>query len=202
MVLALLRDAAVAPRLAAPPLAPLQATSAVQAALAPPTALTVAVAAAAAAGTAGGSGSSTGSSGLPLWPPSGVLPYRGLCLLAAPLCYLYDRPAASYRLLRALYCRCEYGMIHRCGCRMATRARVDPDSAALHTFSAHKKILEVAHPLIRPAPPRPAPGHRLPLRHWCRLHSLSAAGPPSPALPGLLRVFEAAMQVGVGSATG
>eukprot|EP00198_Chlamydomonas_reinhardtii_P004575 XP_001693911.1 predicted protein [Chlamydomonas reinhardtii] len=105
MVLALLRDAAVAPRLAAPPLAPLQATSAVQAALAPPTALTVAVAAAAAAGTAGGSGSSTGSSGLPLWPPSGVLPYRGLCLLAAPLCYLYDRPAASYRLLRALYCR-------------------------------------------------------------------------------------------------
>ncbi|KAG2433744.1 hypothetical protein HXX76_008107 [Chlamydomonas incerta] len=130
MTLALLRDAAVAPRLAAPPMAPLQAASPVLASLAPPAALTAAAAAPPPAG-----GGALHPPQPPLWPPSGVLPYRGLSLLAAPLCYLYDSPASSYKLLRALYCR-----------------------------------------------------------YWCKLHSLSAAGPASPALPGLLRVFEGLMQ--------
>ncbi|EFJ43152.1 hypothetical protein VOLCADRAFT_119175, partial [Volvox carteri f. nagariensis] len=89
---------------------------------------------------AGGSGGSAASSSKhpqhpPYYPPSGVLPYRGISLLAAPLCYMYDSAASSYHMFRALYCR-----------------------------------------------------------YWSKLHSLSSAGPPSPALPGLLRVFEYLLQ--------
>eukprot|EP00877_Chromochloris_zofingiensis_P003595 jgi/Chrzof1/13236/Cz07g25210.t1 len=39
------------------------------------------------------------------YPPSGLLPYNGLAAYAAPLCYLYDHPAAVYRIFSALYCR-------------------------------------------------------------------------------------------------
>ncbi|GFR49576.1 hypothetical protein Agub_g11625, partial [Astrephomene gubernaculifera] len=131
MLLALLRDTRVASRLAAPPLTALHAASAVQAVPVPPprplgacrTATTTGAAGAdsgggggdvmAANGGGGGSSSSTVRQtaaatshwSLSYYPPSGVLPYRGLSLLAAPLCYLYDNPASSYRLFRAMYCR-------------------------------------------------------------------------------------------------
>ncbi len=39
------------------------------------------------------------------YPPSGVLPSPGLGLLAAPLCYLHEHPAAVYGLFRAMYVR-------------------------------------------------------------------------------------------------
>ena len=42
---------------------------------------------------------------LPAYPPSGVVPFRGLSLLIAPLCYLYDDPADVYFAFRALYTR-------------------------------------------------------------------------------------------------
>ncbi|MEW5318783.1 MAG: hypothetical protein WDW38_009973 [Sanguina aurantia] len=40
-----------------------------------------------------------------LFPPSGVVPFQGQVLHAAPLCYLYSSPAALYRMYRAMYCR-------------------------------------------------------------------------------------------------
>jgi hypothetical protein len=40
------------------------------------------------------------------YPPSGVLPCESMPLLAAPLAYLYKQPAAMFRCLRALFCRC------------------------------------------------------------------------------------------------
>ncbi len=39
------------------------------------------------------------------YPPSGVLPFRGLAAYAAPLAFLYPHPAAAYRVFVALYCR-------------------------------------------------------------------------------------------------
>eukprot|EP00873_Tetraselmis_striata_P042312 jgi/Tetstr1/462576/TSEL_007562.t1 len=38
-------------------------------------------------------------------PPSAVLPFAGLALLAGPLCYLYEEAAQLYHAFRALYCR-------------------------------------------------------------------------------------------------
>ncbi len=32
-----------------------------------------------------------------VWPPSGVLPFMGMALLAAPVCYVCDAPAQLYR---------------------------------------------------------------------------------------------------------
>ncbi len=40
------------------------------------------------------------------FPPCGVLLPQGSVLLAGPLCFMYDEPAAVYRMHRALYCRC------------------------------------------------------------------------------------------------
>jgi len=59
---------------------------------------------------------------LPAYPPSGVVPFRGLALLAAPLCYLYDDPADVYFAFRALYVR------HFCflGCLDAADGRAAP----------------------------------------------------------------------------
>ena len=37
--------------------------------------------------------------------PYGVLPVLGLAVLAAPLCYLFEHPAAVHRLFRSMYCR-------------------------------------------------------------------------------------------------
>lgn len=46
------------------------------------------------------------------FPPCGVLLPQGSVLLAAPLCFLHDSPAAVYRLHRALYCRyCRSGSL-------------------------------------------------------------------------------------------
>mmetsp|Transcript_13828 Transcript_13828/g.35745 ORF Transcript_13828/g.35745 Transcript_13828/m.35745 type:complete len:404 (-) Transcript_13828:224-1435(-) len=39
------------------------------------------------------------------YPPSAVLPFAGLALLAGPLCYLYAEAAQLYHAFRALYCR-------------------------------------------------------------------------------------------------
>jgi hypothetical protein len=51
------------------------------------------------------------------YPPSGLLPFRGLAALAAPLAFLYRHPAAAYRALLALYCR------HWCGLHALSAAR-------------------------------------------------------------------------------
>lgn len=39
------------------------------------------------------------------YPPSGVLPFQGLSAYLAPLCYLYDSPAATYPIWHAMYCQ-------------------------------------------------------------------------------------------------
>lgn len=39
------------------------------------------------------------------YPPSGILPFQGLALYLAPLCYVYEHPAAVYLVLAAMYCR-------------------------------------------------------------------------------------------------
>mmetsp|Transcript_34788 Transcript_34788/g.82505 ORF Transcript_34788/g.82505 Transcript_34788/m.82505 type:complete len:354 (+) Transcript_34788:278-1339(+) len=39
------------------------------------------------------------------YPPSGVLPFAGLSLLCAPLCYLYSDPSDVFHTFRAMYCR-------------------------------------------------------------------------------------------------
>ncbi|KXZ53401.1 hypothetical protein GPECTOR_7g1297 [Gonium pectorale] len=129
MLLAFLRDGQVAPRLAAPPPAQLQMGGPAEAMLAPSPAPQPLV-----MGSADGDAAAAGGA-VPYYPPCGALPHKGLALLAAPLCYMYDKPAASYKIFRAMYCR-----------------------------------------------------------YWSKLVSLSAAAPPRPALPGLLRVFEALLQ--------
>lgn len=116
LLLAFLRDAAVGPRLAAAPFAPLHASSAVQAAVvpSPPKPVTSRPSSgpdqqqgqpngARDACLGGGGGGAAGA--LQRYPPCGVLPFRGLALLAAPLFYLYDNPALAYRLFRSMYCR-------------------------------------------------------------------------------------------------
>ena len=47
-----------------------------------------------------GDGRSLGS-----YPPCGVVPFRGMARLVAPLCYLYPHPADAYAVFRALYTR-------------------------------------------------------------------------------------------------
>lgn len=39
------------------------------------------------------------------YPPSGVLPFQGLCAYLAPLCFLYGSPAAVYPVWHAMYCQ-------------------------------------------------------------------------------------------------
>ncbi|XP_046812263.1 TBC1 domain family member 19 isoform X1 [Lucilia cuprina] len=38
-------------------------------------------------------------------PPSGVVPFHGICMFAAPFCYLYDSPIGLYFTFRAFYIR-------------------------------------------------------------------------------------------------
>ncbi|XP_055919888.1 TBC1 domain family member 19 [Eupeodes corollae] len=38
-------------------------------------------------------------------PPSGVVPFHGICMFAAPFCYLYDSPMKLYFTFRAFYIR-------------------------------------------------------------------------------------------------
>lgn len=38
-------------------------------------------------------------------PPSGVVPFHGICMFAAPFCYLYDSPVCLYFTFRAFYVR-------------------------------------------------------------------------------------------------
>lgn len=38
-------------------------------------------------------------------PPSGVVPFHGICMFAAPFCYLYDSPKMLYFSFRAFYIR-------------------------------------------------------------------------------------------------
>lgn len=40
-----------------------------------------------------------------LYPASGILPFQGLSAFVAPLCYLYNSPAATYPVFKELYCR-------------------------------------------------------------------------------------------------
>lgn len=38
-------------------------------------------------------------------PPSSVVPFHGICMFAAPFCYLYDNPIKLYFTFRAFYIR-------------------------------------------------------------------------------------------------
>lgn len=38
-----------------------------------------------------------------LYPPSGVLPFKGLASFLAPVCYLYTRPSDAFAVFRAMY---------------------------------------------------------------------------------------------------
>ncbi len=53
----------------------------------------------------GGSTSGSGVSSLGEYPPSGVVPFRGLASLAAPACYLYPHPADALAAFTRLYAR-------------------------------------------------------------------------------------------------
>lgn len=55
-----------------------------------------------------------------LFPPSGVIPFQGLSLYVAPLCYLYTEAETAYFVFRQLYCK------YFC---------------LLHTFSSHSEGL-------------------------------------------------------------
>lgn len=39
------------------------------------------------------------------YPPSGIIPFEGLSLIAAPFCFLYDDPKDVYFTFRNFYCR-------------------------------------------------------------------------------------------------
>jgi hypothetical protein len=67
------------------------------------------------------------------YPPSGVLPYHGLALLAAPLCYLYRHPAGVYHMFRALYCRY--------WCRLHTLDGAP--EGLLHLYTVFEALLQV-----------------------------------------------------------
>ena len=49
-----------------------------------------------------------------LYPPNGVVPFRGLAMYIAPLCLLHQSPADCYYTFRALYCRhfCRLHSLH------------------------------------------------------------------------------------------
>lgn len=38
-------------------------------------------------------------------PPSGVVPFHGICMFAAPFCYIYNSPIQLYFTFRAFYIR-------------------------------------------------------------------------------------------------
>ena len=38
-------------------------------------------------------------------PPCGIVPFHGICMFAAPFCYLYDSPVSLYFTFRAFYIR-------------------------------------------------------------------------------------------------
>ncbi|KDR14568.1 TBC1 domain family member 19 [Zootermopsis nevadensis] len=40
-----------------------------------------------------------------VFPPSGIIPFHGFTMYAAPFCYLYDNPVALYHTFRAFYLR-------------------------------------------------------------------------------------------------
>ena len=49
-----------------------------------------------------------------LYPPNGVVPFKGLAMYVAPLCLLHQSPAECYFTFRALYCRhfCRLHSLH------------------------------------------------------------------------------------------
>lgn len=38
-------------------------------------------------------------------PPSGIVPFHGICMFAAPFCYIYDSPVQLYFTFRAFFIR-------------------------------------------------------------------------------------------------
>ena len=40
-----------------------------------------------------------------IYPPSGVIPFHGFCMFAAPMCYVSHEPAQLYATFKALYLR-------------------------------------------------------------------------------------------------
>lgn len=38
-------------------------------------------------------------------PPSGIVPFHGICMFAAPFCYIYESPVQLYFTFRAFYIR-------------------------------------------------------------------------------------------------
>jgi len=71
-------------------------------------------------------------------------------------------------------------------------------NTSLHALHVLRKSAAPIATVAQPARPsywaltlRKMPAHR----YWCKLHTLSPAGCPSPALPVLLRAYEALLQV-------
>lgn len=50
-----------------------------------------------------------------IFPPSGVIPFHGFTMYAAPFCYLYDDPAELYFTFRAFYLRFWHRLHRVCG---------------------------------------------------------------------------------------
>ena len=40
-----------------------------------------------------------------IYPPSGVIPFHGFCMFAAPMCYVSPDPAQLYATFKAMYLR-------------------------------------------------------------------------------------------------
>lgn len=43
-----------------------------------------------------------------IYPPSGVIPFHGFCMFAAPMCYVSHDPAQLYATFKAMYLRYQY----------------------------------------------------------------------------------------------
>ncbi|CAG9856850.1 unnamed protein product [Phyllotreta striolata] len=61
------------------------------------------------------SGDNGNSSGTIVFPPSGVIPFHGFSMYAAPFCYLYDDPVELYFSFRAFYLRYWHRLHRVCG---------------------------------------------------------------------------------------
>lgn len=50
-----------------------------------------------------------------IFPPSGVIPFHGFAMYAAPICYLYQKPATLYYAFRSFYLRFWHRLHRVCG---------------------------------------------------------------------------------------
>lgn len=129
---------------------------------------------AAGAGGKAGPGGPEVVAGATPFPPCGVMQPQGSILLAAPLCYMYDHPAAVYRMYRAMYCRQEPAAVSLGLCLSWIR------------YSACC-ILHSLHSMHKPQLPTPCFGHLMtsectPVSFLCSSPGSGASCTPCPWL--------------------